>query len=92
MIRYTLRCEKDHAFESWFQNSAAYDKQKKRGLVSCPICGDRKIEKLDIRLERGAPLQNEQQVRNALNPTAENVSEAWSHFQPLGVTPPLLRP
>jgi len=45
MICYALACAQGHAFESWFQNSAAYDKQKKRGLVSCPICGDRKIEK-----------------------------------------------
>jgi len=45
MIRYALACAQGHSFESWFQNSAAYDKQKKRGLVSCPICGDRKIEK-----------------------------------------------
>ena len=45
MIRYTLNCDKAHAFESWFQNSAAFDKQKKRGLVSCPICGSAKVEK-----------------------------------------------
>ena len=35
MIRYALVCERGHEFESWFQNSAAYDKQAKRGLVSC---------------------------------------------------------
>ena len=45
MIRYTLRCEKDHAFESWFQSSSAYDSQVKRKLVSCPACGSAKIEK-----------------------------------------------
>src|ERR1700757_611488 len=45
MIRYALVCQKSHAFESWFENSAAYDKQTKRGLVSCPICGDLKVEK-----------------------------------------------
>mgnify|MGYP001357106235 CR=1 FL=1 len=45
MIRYTLNCGKGHAFESWFQNSAAFDKQKKRGLVTCPICGSAKVEK-----------------------------------------------
>ena len=27
MIRYALVCEQGHEFESWFQNSAAYDKQ-----------------------------------------------------------------
>ena len=45
MIRYNLRCEKGHAFESWFQSSAAYDKQVKRKLVSCPVCGSAKVEK-----------------------------------------------
>jgi hypothetical protein len=45
MIRYALICEKGHDFESWFQNSAAYDKQAKRGLVTCPQCGSAKVEK-----------------------------------------------
>jgi hypothetical protein len=45
MIKYTLACTKGHSFESWFSNSAAFDKQAKRGLVSCPICGDSKVEK-----------------------------------------------
>jgi hypothetical protein len=45
MIRYSLRCERDHAFESWFQDSSAYDAQVKRKLVSCPVCASVKIEK-----------------------------------------------
>jgi hypothetical protein len=45
MIRYTLVCEQRHEFESWFANSAAYDKQAKRSLVTCPICGSAKVEK-----------------------------------------------
>jgi len=45
MIRYTLHCAKGHDFESWFANSAAFDKQKKRGLVTCPLCGSAKVEK-----------------------------------------------
>ena len=45
MIRYSLRCERDHAFESWFQDSAAYDSQVRRKLVSCPVCGSAKVEK-----------------------------------------------
>ncbi len=45
MIRYTLRCERGHNFESWFQDSAAYDSQAKRKLVSCPVCDSVKIEK-----------------------------------------------
>jgi hypothetical protein len=45
MIRYTLRCDRDHTFESWFQDSAAYDTQVKRRLVGCPVCDSVKIEK-----------------------------------------------
>jgi len=45
MIRYALVCAKGHDFESWFPNSAAFDKQAKRSLVSCPQCGETKVEK-----------------------------------------------
>jgi hypothetical protein len=45
MIRYALNCEHGHTFESWFQNSTAYDKQVKRALVTCPACGSAKVEK-----------------------------------------------
>ena len=45
MIRYTLRCERNHSFESWFQSSAAYESQEKRKLVSCPSCGSTKVER-----------------------------------------------
>jgi hypothetical protein len=45
MIRYALVCDKGHAFESWFPDSAAYDKQAKRGLVACPHCGSAKVGK-----------------------------------------------
>jgi hypothetical protein len=45
MIRYDLRCEHGHAFDSWFQSSSAYDSQVRRKLVTCPVCDSAKIEK-----------------------------------------------
>jgi hypothetical protein len=45
MIRYALNCDQNHVFESWFANSAAYDKQAKRALITCPVCGSAKVEK-----------------------------------------------
>src|SRR6476620_12063911 len=45
MIRYTLRCDRGHAFESWFQSSSAYESQEKRKLVNCPDCGSAKVER-----------------------------------------------
>jgi hypothetical protein len=45
MIRYNLRCDRGHAFESWFQSSSAYESQEKRKLVNCPACGTAKVER-----------------------------------------------
>lgn len=45
MIKYALACDKGHSFESWFADSAAYDKQARRGLVTCPVCNSAKVEK-----------------------------------------------
>jgi hypothetical protein len=45
MIRYNLRCERGHAFESWFQSSSVYESQEKRKLVNCPACGSAKVER-----------------------------------------------
>jgi hypothetical protein len=45
MIRYALICNKNHEFEIWFKNSADYDGQRKRKLISCPACGSSKVEK-----------------------------------------------
>src|SRR5260370_17216797 len=45
MIKYALGCAEGHAFESWFPDSAAYDKQRKRGLIACPECGSTRVDK-----------------------------------------------
>ena len=62
MIRYALRCERDHTFESWFQSSAAYESQVKRKLIECPSCGSTKVEKAIMaprlaRAEAAAPAE-----------------------------------
>lgn len=45
MIHYDLICESGHEFDGWFSDSAAFDAQAKRGLVTCVHCGSAKIEK-----------------------------------------------
>ena len=45
MIQYTLICEVRHKFDAWFRNAAAYDEQAARGILTCPICNSKKIEK-----------------------------------------------
>jgi hypothetical protein len=45
MIRYALVCDQAHDFESWFPSGTAFEEQRARGLVECPVCGSMSIEK-----------------------------------------------
>lgn len=45
MIRFQLRCENDHAHESWFASNAAFEALQASGRLECPLCGSRKVEK-----------------------------------------------
>ncbi len=43
MIHYQLRCGAEHEFDGWFKDSANFERQAKRGLISCPACADTKV-------------------------------------------------
>ena len=45
MIKYNLKCENDHEFESWFSNSNEFDKLNNKKLLECIFCSSNKIEK-----------------------------------------------
>jgi hypothetical protein len=45
MIRFSLKCAKDHSFESWFPSGSAFDTLKAAGHVACPVCGSGEVEK-----------------------------------------------
>jgi hypothetical protein len=45
MISFNLICKNEHEFEGWFQNSADFEKQAKKQLIECPVCGDTGVEK-----------------------------------------------
>jgi hypothetical protein len=45
MIVYDLHCKAGHRFEGWFGSAKDFESQKKRGLLSCPTCGDTGIER-----------------------------------------------
>lgn len=46
MIIYDLKCKQNHKFEGWFNDRAAFEDQKEKRLVICPICGSSDIEML----------------------------------------------
>ncbi|WP_415182025.1 DUF1178 family protein [Phaeovulum sp.] len=45
MIRYTLKCDHNHSFDSWFQSTDAFDKLKAGGMIACTVCGSTMVDK-----------------------------------------------
>jgi hypothetical protein len=46
MIAYDLQCVNGHAFEGWFEDSEAYQTQKKKKLVACPACNTTRVSRI----------------------------------------------
>ena len=45
MIRYDLKCDRGHGFDSWFSSTSAYDSLSRAGQIDCPECGSVKVDK-----------------------------------------------
>lgn len=69
MIRYALKCQNDHGFESWFRSAEAYDTLRAAKGVECPVCGGTEVEKAlmapAVRTEE-RPLTAKSQLETAL--------------------------
>lgn len=61
MIHYQLRCREGHAFDGWFKDSEAFEKQAKAGFVECPNCGGTQVERALMAPaipKKGRPVRN----------------------------------
>ena len=84
MIRYSLTCEKGHDFESWFKNSAEFDRQQSKRELICPSCGSHKVEKAIMAPSLGSsaakgdglPVAAGEKVLAALDPRRTALMEA----------------
>ena len=45
MIKYNLKCDNNHEFESWFSDSNEFNKLNKKKLLECIYCSSNKIQK-----------------------------------------------
>jgi hypothetical protein len=56
MIVFDLTCDKKHVFEAWFKDSATFERQSKKRLVSCAVCGSTHVRKAPMapRISTGA--------------------------------------
>ncbi len=46
MIAYDITCENGHTFEGWFNDSSSFEDQRSRGLIDCPYCSSRRVERI----------------------------------------------
>lgn len=77
MIQYSLKCESEHSFDSWFQSSSAYEALKSAGHVECPVCGSKDVQKAIM-----AP-----RVTSSRRKAAEPVPAAPAQTQPVVAAP-----
>ncbi len=51
-----LQCSRQHSFEGWFASEGDFQDQLGRSLIECPLCADKRIQKLPSapRLNLGA--------------------------------------
>ena len=66
MIRYILKCEKKHEFESWFSDSQEFDRLKKKNLIECIFCKSKKVDKsiMAPRVASSKVQNNQKQISN----------------------------
>lgn len=89
MIRFALKCENDHRFESWFQSGDAFDTLAARDLVACPECESTAISKVlmapKVRASRKnavEPLVGSQTMTNAPDrEVAEAIQKLKAHVE-----------
>lgn len=88
MIVYDLRCDAGHEFEAWFKNLKSFERQRKRNLIECPLCGS-----LSVALVYQASSIPRQALRKDSPPPAGLIQEKVrkfleQHFEDVGTSFP----
>jgi hypothetical protein len=83
MISYTLKCEHNHTFDSWFQSAEAFDKLLAAGMITCSVCGALGVEKA-VMAPRVHPARNvDKPVAGALSKPASPAEQALAEMRRL---------
>ena len=94
MIVFDLKCANDHRFEGWFDSGDAFEAQKCRSLITCPLCGSSEVDKalspVAIRNSKRKESENSDQDKppNDGSPTGEEIKAFYkfldTHFENVG--------
>ena len=87
MIAYDLQCVNGHAFEGWFEDSDAYQNQKKKGLIACPVCNDTQVSRIPSTFaikSRSVPTGSSLQEKNLKKMGKEVINFVEKNFDDVG--------
>ena len=87
MIAYDLQCVNGHAFEGWFEDSDAYQNQKKKGLIACPVCNDTQVSRVPSTFaikSRSIPSGSSLQEKNLKKMGKEVIQFVEKNFDDVG--------
>jgi hypothetical protein len=81
MIRYSLRCDREHEFDAWFRSSADYDRASLAGENVCPVCGSTAVAKALMAPAVGGTRKSEKMTLAAPDPKSQAMREALKEFR-----------
>ncbi len=87
MIAYDIKCKDGHVFEGWFKNGGSFEEQKKKNMISCPLCGSAKVERVPSTFAIGKKAEEVKKENSVLpNMTAllEFKKHIEKHFEDVG--------
>ena len=82
MISFDLECENGHSFEGWFEDSEAFDKQQKEGLLFCPVCNNSVVYKLPstFGIKKSGLFDKNSAFLSEINKKIQNTTKVLNEF------------
>jgi len=81
MIRYTLRCDREHEFDAWFRSSTDYDRAALAGENVCPGCGSTAVAKALMAPAVSGARKQDTMTLAAPDPKSQAMREALKEYR-----------
>ena len=89
MIAFDLECSNGHIFEGWFNNTASFEEQRDKKMISCPFCDDTDVKKVispvamktsSRPVTDGPPIDYEKLAKEMMNYIHNNFDDVGADF------------
>jgi len=80
MIQFSLKCDHDHRFDSWFKSARAFDALAKAGHIQCVVCGSGNVTKA-IMAPRVSTASSTDKDDPAVNPRVSALTRPRTEFE-----------